>query len=113
MGGFILPTANPFHGFQTSVPIESPTDADRAAVQITEQALPISTATGEPMVEAGRVDPPPNTADAFAYSWYFDASTGTVYGFVSGGIAGFVMHLDTVIRTGLPAGAQPGESVHP
>ncbi|HEX2570824.1 MAG TPA: hypothetical protein VH877_14800 [Polyangia bacterium] len=113
MGGFILPTANPFHGFQTSVPIEAPTEADRAAVQITEQALPISAATGEPMAEAGRVDPPPHTADAFTYSWYFDAATGTVYGFVSGGIAGFVMHLDTVIRTGLRAGVQPAEPVHP
>lgn len=113
MGGFMLPTANPFHGFQTSVPIESPTDADRAAVQITEQEVPISATTGEPMVEAGRVDPPPNTADAFAYSWYFDVATGTVYGFVSGGFAGFVMHLDTVIRTGLQPGVQPEEPVYP
>lgn len=112
MGGFMLPSANPFHGFQTSVPIESPTEADRAAVQITEQALPISAATGEPMVEAGRVDPPPNTADAFAYSWYFDLATGTIYGFVSGGIAGFVMRLDTVIRTGLRQGEQPAAPVH-
>jgi hypothetical protein len=113
MGGFIPSSANPFHGFQTSVPIEAPTEADEAAFSLTEQALPISAATGEPLEEVGRVTPPATAADAFTYSWYFDPATGTIFGFVSGGLAGYVMRLDTVIHTGLHEREQPAEPVHP
>jgi hypothetical protein len=111
MSGGLPPTISPFHGFDSSSPIETPTEADRAAVRITEQALPISTATGKPLTEVGGQSPPPGTADMFAYSWYLDRATETIYGFVSGGFAGFIMRLNTVIHMG--GGAPAERSVEP
>jgi hypothetical protein len=97
-GGFIPPEANPFHGFSAAAEIARPTDADRAAVVFNKDGTPIDAATGAELLKVAEQQPPPRTADMFSYAWYFDESKDTVYTFVSGGIAGFVNHMQSVIR---------------
>jgi hypothetical protein len=98
MGGFLVAGTNPFHGFTTSAEFASPTDADRAAVRFDAEGHAISVATGEPLLEVGHEAPPPGTADMFSYTWYFDDANETVYTFVTGGIAGFINRMESVVQ---------------
>jgi hypothetical protein len=97
-GGHIRPDANPFHGFSAAAEIAAPTDADRAAVVFDKDGNAIDAGTGERLLKVGEELPPPGTADMFAYGWYYEDTKETVYGFVSGGIAGFVNRMQSVIR---------------
>jgi hypothetical protein len=99
-GGRVRPEANPFHGFTGSAPIAAPTDAERAAVVFNKEGSPIVVATGAELVKLGEEQPPPGTADMFSHAWYFDDATETVYAFVSGGIAGFLNRMESVIHVG-------------
>ena len=98
MGGRMRPELNPFHGFSGSTAIAEPTDADRAAVVFNKDGVPIAVATGAELSKVGEEQPPPGTADMFSHAWYFDDATETVYAFVSGGIAGFVNRMESVVR---------------
>lgn len=97
-GGRVRPEANPFHGFSGGVDIATATDADRALVAFDKDGHPIDVATGAELLHVGAQKPPSGTADMFSYAWYFDDANETVYAFVSGGIAGFVNRMESVIR---------------
>lgn len=98
LGGHIRPEANPFHGFSAAADIAQPTAADRAAIVFNKDGEPIDAATGAALLKVAEQQPPPRTADMFSYAWYFDDSKDTVYTFVSGGIAGFLNRMESVIR---------------
>ncbi len=97
-GGRMRPEANPFHGFSGSAEIGEPTDADREVVVFNKEGTPIVAATGAELLKVGEEQAPPGTADMFSHAWYFDDATETVYTFVSGGIAGFVNRMESVIQ---------------
>ncbi|MEP7121967.1 MAG: hypothetical protein ABJE95_13690 [Byssovorax sp.] len=99
-GGHIRVETNPFHGFTGSAEIAPPTDADRAAVVFNKEGNPIVADTGAELLKVGEEQAPPGTADMFSHAWYFDDATETVYTFVSGGIAGFVNRMESVIHLG-------------
>jgi hypothetical protein len=97
-GGRLRPESNPFHGFSGSAEIAEPSDADREAVVFNKEGTPIVVATGAELLKVGEEQPPPGTADMFSRAWYFDDATETVYTFVSGGIAGFMNRMESVIH---------------
>jgi len=98
MGGRQMPDRNPFHGFNASADIQSPTDADRAGVVVNDAGEAIDAATGQPLLLLERESPPPNVVDGLTTTWYFDPAQTIVYSFISGGIAGFHNRMATVIR---------------
>jgi hypothetical protein len=100
-GGHILPEANPFHGFSAATDIAKPTEADRAEVVFNKDGNAIDAATGAELLKVGD-EPAPPGADRFSHTFYFNAATETVYAFVSGGIAGFVNRMESVIRFPVP-----------
>lgn len=104
MGGFMPPGRNPFHGFAAQVDITVPTDADRAAVIFDAGGQAVDAESLEPLILLAREEPPPNTADMFTHEWYYDPVHDVIYHFVSGGIAGFINRLQSVIHG-------PGEAV--
>lgn len=104
MGGRMRPEFNPFYGFSESAPIAEPTDADRAAVVFNKAGILINVATGAELLKVGEEQPPPGTADMFSHAWYFDDGTESIHAFVSGGIAGFVNRMQSVVHF---EGAQP------
>lgn len=104
MGGFLPPGRNPFHGFSAQADITVPTDADRAAVLFDAEGQAIDAESHEPLLLLAREEPPPGTADMFAHAWYYDPVHDVIDHFVSGGIAGFVNHLQSVIHG-------PGEAI--
>ena len=99
-GGRIRAEANPFHGFTASAEIAEPTDAERALVVFDKAGNATVAGTGAELLKVGEEQPPPGTADMFSHAWYFDDATETVYAFVSGGIAGFVHRMGSVIHLG-------------
>jgi hypothetical protein len=99
-GGHIRPEANQFHGFSGSAEIAPPTDADEAAVVFNKEGNPINAGTGAELRKVGELQPPRGTADMLSYAWYFDEATESVYTFASGGIAGFVNRMESVIHVG-------------
>jgi hypothetical protein len=101
LGGHILPQANPFHGFSAAADIAEPTEADRAAVVFNKDGNAIDAATGAELLKVGD-DPPPPGADMFSHAYYFNDATETLYSFVSGGIAGFVNRMESVVRFPAP-----------
>lgn len=100
MGGRMVPSFNPFHGFNASTPITEPTDAERAAIVFNKEGTPIVVATGHELLKVGEETPPAGTADMFTYTWYFDNEATTLYTFVTGGIAGFVNRMSAVVQFG-------------
>lgn len=101
LGGFILPQANPFHGFSAAADIAEPTDADRAAVVFNKEGNAIDAATGAELLKVGE-DPAPPGADMFSHAFYFNEATETFYSFVSGGIAGFINRMESVVHFPAP-----------
>ena len=99
-GGRIRAEANPFHGFNSSAEIVAPTDENRAEVVFNREGNPVLAGTDVELLKVGEEQAPPGTADMFSHAWYFDDSTETVYTFVSGGIAGFVNRMESVIHLG-------------
>jgi len=99
-GGRIRADANPFHGFSSSAEIASPTEADRAGVVFNREGNPVLAGTDAELLKVGEEQPPPGTADMFSHAWYFNDATETVYTFVSGGLAGFVNRMESVIHLG-------------
>ena len=99
-GGRIRAEANPFHGFTSSAEIGAPTDAERALIAFDTAGNATVAGTGAELLKVGEEQAPPGTADMFSHAWYFDDATETVYTFVSGGIAGFVNRMGSVIHLG-------------
>lgn len=99
-GGRIRAEANPFHGFTSSAEIAAPTDAERAAIVFDKAGNATVAGSGAELLKVGEEQAPPGTADMFSQAWYFDDATETVYTFVSGGIAGFVNRMASVIHLG-------------
>jgi hypothetical protein len=97
-GGRIRAEANPFHGFSSSAEIGAPTDENRAEVVFNREGNPVLAGTDVELLKVGEEQPPPGTADVFSHVWYFDDGTETIYTFVSGGIAGFVNRMGSVIH---------------
>ena len=100
-GGHILPQANPFHGFTAAADIAEPTEADRGAVVFNKDGNAIDAATGAELLKVGD-EPPPPGADMFSHAYYFNDATETLYSFVSGGIAGFINRMESVVRFPAP-----------
>jgi len=98
MGGFIPPWMNPFHGIREARAIELPTAADRAKIGVSADGAPYVKATGDKLELISKEEPPPGTADGMSQAWYLDAKTQELYRFASGGIAGFVLHMEQVVR---------------
>ena len=78
----------------------APTDENRAEVVFNREGNPVLARTDVELLKVGEEQAPPGTADMFSHAWYFDDSTETVYTFVSGGIAGFVNRMESVIHLG-------------
>lgn len=98
MGGFRIPSTNPFHGFQGQTKIVAPTDADRAALRFTDHG-PFNVATGAPLEVVGRhKSPPGHASDQLVSVYYYGDDADVVYVVVSGGIAGFVNRLEAVVH---------------
>ena len=99
-GGRIRAEANPFHGFTSNAEIAAPTDAERASIVFDKAGNATVAGSGAELLKVGEEQAPPGTADMFSHAWYFDDATETVYTFVSGGIAGFVNRMGSVIHLG-------------
>ncbi len=97
-GGMQMAGANAFHGFKGDARIiANATDADRQAIQINREGTPIN-AAGQELDRVGGHADPAGVADGMLTSWYYDKAADTAYRFLSGGVAGFQMHMDQVIR---------------
>lgn len=98
LGGLLPPDRNPFHGFFARAEILAPSDDHRDAVRFEPDGTALDAETLQPLILLAREEPPPNTADMFTHEWYYDPAQDLIYHFVSGGIAGFLNRLQSVIQ---------------
>jgi hypothetical protein len=97
-GGLQLASDSPFHGFYAKATIEPPVQADLTAIRFDAQQKPVDVASGEPLRELAHVGPEQPYPDAMSTSYYWDEHTETVYVMLTGGIAGFLNHVQWVIH---------------
>ncbi len=97
IGGFQMPVRNPFHGFDASAQIQPANDQHREAVRFDDERNALDAATGQPLLFLDREAPPPDIVDGLTTAWYFDPARTIVYSFISGGVAGFMNRMATVI----------------
>ncbi|MCK6551155.1 hypothetical protein L6R52_35300 [Myxococcota bacterium] len=98
MGGHIPPTMNPFHGIRGSTALQRPSDADRAAVAFGADGV-AKNAAGEALELLSELHEPEGQSDRMSTAYWLDRGAGKIYGFQSGGIAGFVNRMVSVIAT--------------
>ena len=97
IGGFQVPVRNPFHGFDASAQIQPANDRHREVVRFDDERNALDAATGQPLLFLDREAPPPDIVDGLTTAWYFDPARTVVYSFISGGVAGFMNRMATVI----------------
>lgn len=88
----------PFHGFTASAPIEPANDEARAAVRFDDLGNALDAATHQPLLFLDREAPPPDVVDGLTTAWFFDPARLVIYGFISGGVAGFMNRMATVLE---------------
>jgi len=98
MGGRQQPDRNPFHGFQASAEIEAADDQDRETVCFDDRGNALDAATRQALIFLDREVPPPNVVDGLTTAWYFDPARFVIYSFISGGVAGFMNRMATVLE---------------
>lgn len=96
IGGFLPPWANWFSGFSSVHEIERVTSAP-VNISVEAGELVVKNHDGKKLVQIGRENPDPLSADIPGRTWFLDTKAGTAYGVSDGGRA--VRHnVDSVIR---------------
>lgn len=76
MGGFIMPTQNPFHGFDRQSPIEPASDTERAEIRIDAEGTVVDAESGEPL---SRLTSDASSEIPSTTEWYVSDRTNTAY----------------------------------
>jgi hypothetical protein len=94
----MMPGLNPFHGIHGSTALQRPSDADKNAVTFGADGVPKNRA-GEALELLAELHDPATQSDQMSRTFYLDRGAGKLYGFESGGIAGFVNRMASVVAT--------------